>query len=159
MKRGRTRSCGCLKSKHGLSHTKAYSCWKGLLRRCYTKDYAKYSDYGGRGITVCKRWKDSVSNFVEDMGQPPEGLSLDRIDNDGNYEPDNCRWATKSIQARNKRSIGTTSKHRGVHFNTKRSLWVAGISVDGVSKHLGYFTEELDAAQAYQDALDLYDLR
>ncbi len=79
-----------------------YISWRNMRQRCQNPNHPDYEDYGGRGIKVCKRWKDFV-NFLTDMGERPEGLTLDRINNDGNYEPDNCRWATLKQQAQNQR--------------------------------------------------------
>lgn len=80
-----------------------YHSWVEMRRRCLTTTFARYKDYGGRGITICDRWLESFVNFLADMGERPAGLTLDRIDNDGNYEPGNCRWATQSEQVRNQR--------------------------------------------------------
>ena len=94
--------------KHGAWHTPIYSIWTGMVARCSNRRHTQWKDYGGRGITVCDRWNPkaggSFANFLADMGERSEGLSVDRIDNDGNYEPGNCRWATAQQQNSNRRS-------------------------------------------------------
>jgi hypothetical protein len=109
---GKQRSCGCLLKElsgarlrtHGLRNTPEYEAWAHMLRRCYTPTTKHFDNYGGRGITVCDRWRHSFENFLADMGfRPSSKHSLDRINNDGNYEPSNCRWATFIQQCNNTR--------------------------------------------------------
>lgn len=109
---GRTLSCGCysvdinreLKTTHGLSHTVEHSIWQSMIDRCYNKNANKYKNYGKRGISVCERWLEDFENFYEDMGVRPDGLTLDRIDVNGNYCKENCRWATNDIQKDNRQN-------------------------------------------------------
>jgi hypothetical protein len=87
---------------HGRTNTSAYWRWRAMIQRCTNPKNSQWTSYGGRGIAVCERWR-TFENFYADMGDPPPGMSLDRIDVNGNYEPSNCRWATFSRQARNLR--------------------------------------------------------
>jgi hypothetical protein len=113
--KGNSKSCGCKRADanvargtHGDAprHKPAseYRCWTSLIDRCENNNNPKYEDYGGRGIKVCQRWRKSYESFLADMGRKPSAAhSIDRIDNDGNYEPGNCRWATASEQNLNQR--------------------------------------------------------
>jgi hypothetical protein len=87
---------------HGKTKSKEYAIWQTMKNRCYNPNYEYYHRYGGRGITICDRWLNSFENFYSDMGEKPERYSLDRINNDGNYCPENCRWATQKEQCNNK---------------------------------------------------------
>ncbi len=109
---GDTKSCGCLVIKSATKHghnrvgkrTPTYNTWAGMRKRCNNPKDNKYPLYGGRGITICTRW-NKFEFFLEDMGIKPAGTSIDRIDNNGNYEPSNCRWATSSQQRINQRRM------------------------------------------------------
>ena len=148
---GRSQSCGCLKrdvtiarsTKHGHSPegspSSTYRTWAAMITRCTNPKQAQYPDYGGRGITVVTRWM-VFKNFLSDMGERPDGLSLDRINNDLGYSPDNCRWATRKVQMRNKRSnhmlthdgetlsIAEWSERTGIPYDTLKNRVKSGWS-------------------------------
>lgn len=124
---GHTTSCGCFHServagnnyRHGLSRTAIYGIWIGMWTRCTKPGHDSYPDYGGRGITICDRWK-VFTNFAADMGpRPSPRHSLDRMNNDGNYEPSNCRWATPKQQANNTRWSKAKSVKRATNIKEK----------------------------------------
>ena len=112
LQRGRHQSCGCLQKERATKHgalvdarkgkrDPTYLSWQAMKDRCLNTKRRYYHRYGGRGITICDRWLHSFSAFLEDMGPRPTGLTLERINNDGNYEPSNCRWATQHEQTLN----------------------------------------------------------
>ena len=119
LRKGITKSCGCLQKeraaaaqvKHGHASrggtTRTYYTWTGMIARCTQPHHGHYKYYGARGIKVCDRWLNSFENFLADMGERPAGRTIDRKNNDGNYEPSNCRWATPKEQVRNQRKRGT----------------------------------------------------
>lgn len=140
--RGASKSCGCyardvtIKRKlvHGQSYTATYRIWCSMRSRCSDKNSPKYKDYGGRGITVCERW-NSYENFLEDMGEKPQGMSIDRINNAGSYDPTNCRWATSKEQGSNKRN----NKYIKFNGETKTaSEWsrVYGLSLTTLNRRI-----------------------
>jgi hypothetical protein len=160
-------SCGCARrdhirtvrgpgrpapKTHGMSQHPLYPTWMLMLQRCENPQFHKYPRYGGRGIAVCDRWHD-VSQFIVDIereiGPRPAGCTLDRTENDGNYEPGNVRWATPRQQARNQSRQGSSQRH-GVQYVRSRRKWVSRI-------HVGVFDTEEEAAATYQRAVDVLE--
>lgn len=164
LRNGKTRSCGCLRAelvsarrlKHGQAkaNTKEYVAWSSMLKRCSDAAGKDYADYRGRGISVCRRWK-KFENFFADLGPAPTSLhSLDRIDNNGNYEPGNCRWAIRQQQARNRRNnllityrgetliLGDWAKRLGINRQTLISRIKRGLSVEeAFTKPIGRWSD------------------
>jgi hypothetical protein len=134
LRSGNSKSCGCLRlentinanTTHGKSKTNLYKVWTSMICRCYVKTDANYSSYGGRGITVCDSWKTNYQNFLDDMGEPAIGATIDRIDNDKGYYLENCRWATRVQQQRNIRS------NVNITFNGKTQCITAWANEIGV---------------------------
>lgn len=128
--------------RRGFKETRAYRCWSLMKARCSNPALREYPYYGGRGISVCSRWADSFEAFFEDMGEPPDGMSIDRIDVNGNYEPSNCRWATMAQQQRNKQntrwvkyrgerlSLADWADRTGIAYSTLKGRLNSGWSVE-----------------------------
>lgn len=131
---------------HGFwkTHRAEYRCWQDMIQRCHNSSNGAWSLYGKRGIFVCDRWRKSVANFIADMGPRPDGMSLDRIDNDGPYAPENCRWATTKTQNRNHRgcvfieyqgkrqTIIEWAEQTGINEKTIHARFVKGLPVDQI---------------------------
>ena len=157
VKSGKTTSCGCYQKQmvttHGLRSHRLYKTWISMIHRCHNPKARGYENYGGRGIKVCNEW-NNAQNFINDMYPSfKEGLSLDRIDNNLGYNPDNCRWATREIQGRNTRILckNNTSGFRGVTFDKKINKFKSQIRVNYKLIHLGSFLTALDGAKAYDN--------
>lgn len=150
-----TKQCkSCSSTIHGLRKHKLYNIWAHQRRRCLNKSDRKYKDYGGRGIKFSEEFSDFPVwlNYVESLDNSNEkDYTLDRINNDGNYERGNLRWASKATQVRNTRRIKTTntSGYRGVGFSKAANKWVAKIDVDKKRKHLGVFEYPWTGAYVY----------
>jgi hypothetical protein len=139
---GDVRSCGCLhreaaaiqgraKRIHGMTKSSEYNTWLNVISRCDNPSNTRWADYGGRGIKVCERWR-KFENFLSDMGSKPSPKhSIERIDNDGNYEPGNCKWATTSEQSKNRRS------NVWVMFDGKKMLLEEAVGLIGLSRSTG----------------------
>lgn len=152
IKSGHTKSCGCLMKEtssmigknsktHGKTKSPEYIVWGSMKARCFNTNEESYKNYGGRGITVCDRWKNSFENFLNDMGERPTNQhQIDRIDNDGNYEPKNCKWVTVSENSVNRRNKGNKL---GIKNITKDgNKYVVNIKRDKVNRNSGYTSLE-----------------
>ena len=163
IKSGNTKSCGCYQKRrmsdtlktHGLGYTRLYRIWTNMKDRVFNTKNKRYSDYGGRGITICDDWLD-VQNFynwaMSNGYEENKGLSIDRIDNNGNYCPENCRWTTQTIQTRNQRiKKNNTSGYKGVSYNKDKNINTAQICVNYKKIHLGQFSTVVEGAVAYNN--------
>ncbi|MCK5616828.1 hypothetical protein KAR91_83980 [Candidatus Pacearchaeota archaeon] len=145
LKKGETKSCGCLHrdivTTHGMEKTATYRIWRNMLYRCRTATSKDYKNYGGRGIAVCERWF-TFENFLKDMGERPENMSIERLENNKDYSPENCKWATTKEQNRNHRGNrkitykGETkiliewAEHLGIKYGTLQCRLHRGWSID-----------------------------
>jgi len=126
---GATKSCGCIVKKHGQYNTKLYSVWSGMLKRCFSPTNRNFKYYGARGISVCDEWHNNFivfSKWATENGYK-EGLAIDRIDNDGHYSPQNCRWVTSKENANN-RSTNRIVEHEGLRKTV--SEWASTFGID-----------------------------
>jgi len=161
VKSGHTRSCGCLNkavtllsnTTHGLSKSRFYRIWFSMKDRCTNPNITAYERYGGRGITFQDSWKN-FNNFLDDMIETySDDLEIDRIDPDGNYTKENCRWVNSSIQSYNQRIRNTNKSGRtGVSFHKVCQRWAATICENGKQRHLGLFENFEDACKVREDA-------
>lgn len=161
---GKTKSCGCLQpivvseasKTHGMSDTPTHDSWTAMKQRCNNPNSRHYENYGGRGITYDPRW-ESFENFLEDMGERPEGMTLDRIDFNGNYTKENCRWESGSVQVHNQRKRATNGKYevtsifKGVYFDKFKNKWAARLNHNGEILLRKRYETELEAAMAYDE--------
>jgi len=136
-------------TKHGECGSNEYNTWQNMKRRCYNKKNKDYYNYGKRGIKVCKRWKDSFINFLNDVGRRPSSeYSIDRIDSNKDYEPNNVRWANKLSQARNRngwKNKQNEGNFRGISWRKDNNKWYARIGVGYKNINLGAFSTKEEA--------------
>ena len=133
LRNGHSKSCGCLRVDANLRHghnrkrsrSRTYSVWSAMMQRCGNQKYSQYRDYGGRCITVCERWH-SFENFLADIGEVPDGMTIGRLDNDGQYCKDNCRWETRKEQQRN------TRRNAMLEFRSERRCLTEWAEITGI---------------------------
>lgn len=161
----KSNSCGCysrdligqVRKTHGESSSRTYQTWSNMLSRCGNENSTFYCYYGSLGITVRDRWKESFENFLEDMGEAPEGMTIDRVNPQGDYYKENCRWTDAYTQAWNRKKFKNNSSGKtGVYWNKLNEKWVASINVKGERLHLGTFERLEDAITTREGAEIMY---
>jgi hypothetical protein len=150
LRSGQAQSCGCLQKDKASTNNKAsshpeYRCWVAMISRCYNENRKDYHHYGGRGITVCDRWKFDFFAFQSDMGpRPGPGYSIERMDNHGNYEPGNCVWATQAKQTNNKRNNRLVTAFGKTHTIAEWSR-ITGLKDRTIQRRLGLGWSDKDS--------------
>lgn len=141
----------CSHKTHGHTNTRIYLIWKSMKRRCNDENHTAFKSYGGRGISICNEWNSNFISFYNwsiKNGYKNE-LTIDRIENDGNYEPSNCRWVDRHMQQANRRiSNKNTSGYIGVSFNKEKNKYVSKIAINKKAIHIGYYITAKEAAIA-----------
>ncbi len=156
LRTGSTSSCGCYRkkvtkekfTKHGKYKDSTFRVWQSMLDRCYNSNSSNYKNYGGRGIKVYRKWW-KFKNFYKDMGDKPKSLTLERIDNDGDYRPSNCKWATRQEQSCNTRA-------KGYRWNKQRQKWEVQITANYQKIYIGLYNTEEEARKTYLEAKERY---
>lgn len=161
LKNGNTKSCGCLKNevagnrfrRHGMAGTREYNSWASMIQRCSNENHPDFSEYGGRGITVCQEWRESFEVFYKDMGPRPEGMTLERIRIDGEYSSSNCIWADETTQNYHQRKRkDNTSGETGVYYREDGNYWLAKLWKGGEEVHNSKHHSFEEASKARKEA-------
>ena len=158
---GSTVSCGCMRGKkHNMSNTRIYHIWQGIRYRCCVKSCLTYKNYGAKGIKICDDWNNNETgfkNFYEwaKLNGYADNLTIDRIDSKGNYEPNNCRWATMAEQHQNLSMLSTnTSGYKGVSWSKQLKKWICNISINNKTKRIGAYKTQEEAVEARNKFID-----
>lgn len=169
VKNGYTKSCGCLQKEKVTKHgefsgrckrtTSTYRSWLAMKTRCLNSNTSYYKDYGGRGITVCERWIDSFKSFLDDMGERPEGMTLDRIDNDGDYTLENTRWATYKEQQNNQRYNKGNSKLNEDSVRNIKKLIHENMTLKQIGDMFGVTKYCIHSIKTGKNWRNIYDFR
>ena len=152
---GNTRSCGCLggQQHHGMHDTRVYRIFSAMQQRCYNQNHSAYQNYGGRGIKICDEWMNPINGRTKFLEWAlshgyRDDLSIDRIDCNGDYTPENCRWADRSLQGFNRRNANAITNVRGVTYDRERNKYIVRICINKKQMNLGRY-DKLEDALAY----------